>query len=248
MAKWLLNPMAEGIRNKVGNLVFFPGKNGAVLSRTRVTPNNPQTAIQQAVRGSFGSASGVWATATLAQREGWNTLAGYYQRLDKDNKLYFLSGAQLCCLVNTLRLMDSAATSAVPPAGPPPLIVAGITGLEIAASGLTASIGVTYGNDGAIGMRILMTPPIVAAQDGYAIQRSDYRVPFTTLNESLSSVTITAGVGNWSFSMSALRAPWASLAEDDIVHISALAYDPTTYLPQIGDFGLTDKITVTQAV
>jgi len=62
MAKVNLPLMSGKVRNKVGDIVFFPrGDWGITVARIRVKPANPRTNQQQKVRHNLAILSGIWA-------------------------------------------------------------------------------------------------------------------------------------------------------------------------------------------
>ncbi len=58
-------------RGKLGGHVFSKNRSGAYM-RTKVTPTNPQTSSQTAVRNLFGSLSQAWSGLTQPIRNGWD--------------------------------------------------------------------------------------------------------------------------------------------------------------------------------
>ena len=56
-------PLMSGVaKNKVGDIVFYRrGDFGINVVRMKVTPSNPRTARQQAVRHNLKTLSGIWA-------------------------------------------------------------------------------------------------------------------------------------------------------------------------------------------
>lgn len=59
----------------MGGLVFSHNK-GGMYTRKRVTPTNPRTTLQTAIRSGFKTTSSLWANAlTSAQRAGWIAFA-----------------------------------------------------------------------------------------------------------------------------------------------------------------------------
>lgn len=50
--------------------------------RNKVTPVNPQTSFQQAVRAALTAASQSWRTLTQAQRDAWNTVVPNFAKTD----------------------------------------------------------------------------------------------------------------------------------------------------------------------
>lgn len=63
---------------KIGGHVASKNKSGAYF-RTKVTPSNPQTTAQLAVRGNFSSSSKSWGSLTDSQRASWNAAAQYFK-------------------------------------------------------------------------------------------------------------------------------------------------------------------------
>ena len=58
-------------RGKIGGQVASKNRSGAYM-RNKVTPTNPQTAAQSAVRAILAAASQAWSGLTEAQRAAWN--------------------------------------------------------------------------------------------------------------------------------------------------------------------------------
>lgn len=72
--------VTEG-RGKLGGHVASRNAGGAYF-RTRVTPVNPRTLLQQAYRSVFGSISRSWRALTEAQREAWNSAVSNWSKTD----------------------------------------------------------------------------------------------------------------------------------------------------------------------
>ena len=81
-------------RNKIGGIVASANKDGNYF-RNKVTPHNPRSAAQQAVRSSFTANSKAWRELTDAQRQGWTSLAAQVTLSDSLGNKYKPSGQQL---------------------------------------------------------------------------------------------------------------------------------------------------------
>lgn len=71
MAKIKLSAMFAAISGKLNGSVFAKNKGGAYI-RTKVTPNNPRTSFQLAVRARLTALSQAWRTLTQTQITAWN--------------------------------------------------------------------------------------------------------------------------------------------------------------------------------
>lgn len=58
-------------RGKLGGQVYARNRSGAYV-RNKVTPNNPQTVFQSAIRALLATFSEAWRGLTQAQRNAWN--------------------------------------------------------------------------------------------------------------------------------------------------------------------------------
>ena len=72
MAKVKFSALISEMRNKLNGSVFSKNRAGNYL-RNKVTPVNPQTSYQTAVRALLTAASQAWRTLTEAQRLAWNS-------------------------------------------------------------------------------------------------------------------------------------------------------------------------------
>ena len=62
-------------RRKIGGQVASKNRGGAYM-RNKVTPVNPQTAAQTAIRNRLAGLSQAWRALTAAQRAAWNGAVG----------------------------------------------------------------------------------------------------------------------------------------------------------------------------
>ena len=81
MAKIKLSAIVSEMRGKLNGSVFSKNRGGAYL-RTKVTPVNPNTASQGAVRGALTGIAQTWRTLTEAQRKAWNTAVSNFTKTD----------------------------------------------------------------------------------------------------------------------------------------------------------------------
>lgn len=253
MAKWKLNPMAESVRRKIGNLVFWPLPSGRVISRSRVIPANPQTQYQDVARDALAIASGVWAATSSAERDTWTIKAAAYSRVDEDGNPYALNGRTLCTMVNYWRALDGLASITTFPAGSgtPPVFVTAVDGLERDLGGAGYTLYFRYGSTGNFKFVVRATKTLPGGR--VVFQRSDYRLPTDDAADSIITKAIAAAGPNTLALVTAdLRPGWdtdwqAAIASGAPVAVGILVLDEF-YVPQILDFGVTNDFAVTQGV
>lgn len=86
-------------RGKVGGHVLSKNRTGAYI-RTKVTPVNPQTALQSAVRAAFTSFSQAWRGLTASQILAWNNAVSDFQKTDIFGDLKKPTGKNLYLALN----------------------------------------------------------------------------------------------------------------------------------------------------
>lgn len=84
---------------KIGGHVASRNRGGAYF-RTKVTPVNPQTTAQSAVRSSFTTFAQGWKALTDAQRSAWNAAVTNYARTDVFGDIKNPSGFNLYVRLN----------------------------------------------------------------------------------------------------------------------------------------------------
>lgn len=94
MAKVAFSALVSDLRNKIGGNVFTKVRSGPMV-RIKVSPTQPRTAAQQAVRTSFTALSKAWDTITEIQRQGWIALAAGLPQKDIFGNTYYMTGIQL---------------------------------------------------------------------------------------------------------------------------------------------------------
>lgn len=94
MAKIKFGMMMTDARGKLGGQVFSKNRSGAYI-RTKVTPSNPQSARQSAIRSLFAAISAAWSILTAAQRAGWNGAVASWATTDVFGDLKNPSGKNL---------------------------------------------------------------------------------------------------------------------------------------------------------
>lgn len=98
------------MRGKVAGTVFTKNRAGAI-ARTKVTPVNPNTAVQQAVRSVLTFLSQNWRSLTAAQRTAWNNAVRNFPRNNVFGDSKLLSGHQLYIGLNGQ--LDAAGASLI---------------------------------------------------------------------------------------------------------------------------------------
>jgi hypothetical protein len=116
MAKVAFSAAISGLRNKVGGIVFTKVRSGPML-RIKVSPTQPRTSAQTAVRAYFTTLSKAWDTITQSQRNGWLALAASLPQKDVFGGTYYLTGLQLFQLANRNLQTIGVATIQDAPAG-----------------------------------------------------------------------------------------------------------------------------------
>lgn len=78
--KWSGIGMVDG-RGKINGSVASKNRSGAYV-RTKVTPSNPQSIAQSAVRNTFSVISSLWRNLTDVQRASWNSAVSNWTKTD----------------------------------------------------------------------------------------------------------------------------------------------------------------------
>lgn len=115
MAKIKWGMMVVDGRGKLGGHVLSKNKSGAIV-RTKVTPANPRTSFQQAVRSILATVSQAWSALTNAQIEAWNSQAPQWAGTNEFGDTVLPSGKSLHQKLNQNLLLTSQSVITVPPA------------------------------------------------------------------------------------------------------------------------------------
>jgi len=102
-------------RGKIGGHVASKNRSGAYL-RTKVTPINPQTSAQSAVRSSFGAISQAWSGLTQALILAWNGAVADWQTTDIFGDLKKPTGKNLFLRLNQQLEVTGQTQITAPPA------------------------------------------------------------------------------------------------------------------------------------
>lgn len=94
MAKVAFSAIVSDLRNKVGGNVFTKVRSGPMV-RIKVSPTQPRTAAQQAVRSNFTALSKAWDTITQPERDSFISLAANLPQKDVFGNTFFFTGLQL---------------------------------------------------------------------------------------------------------------------------------------------------------
>lgn len=116
-------------RGKIGGHVASKNRSGSYL-RTKVTPVNPKTSFQTAIRNRLAGLATGWAGLTDAQRGAWNAAVDKWKKSNIFGDVVISSGFNLYCRLNSNILM-AAGTAITTPAVPvaiPPITTLTLTG------------------------------------------------------------------------------------------------------------------------
>lgn len=100
-------------RNKIGGHVLSKNRGGAYM-RTKVTPSNPQTSFQNAVRNRLTTFSQGWRALTQVQRQAWDVAVSNFTKTDIFGDIKNPSGINLYVKLNS-NIAEIAGTAIVLP-------------------------------------------------------------------------------------------------------------------------------------
>lgn len=157
-------------RGAIAGTVFSKNTYGAYL-RAKVTPVNPQTTFQQAVRQFLASTAQDWRGLTQGQRDLWNSFSINFNRTNIFGDSVKLTGFNLFMQLNR-NLLEISVTPLTD--APTPQDVYGFTSASFIADTTGATMIVTYApalgaNDSVI---VYATPPLSA---GKQFAKSEFR-------------------------------------------------------------------------
>jgi len=168
-------------RGKIGGHVASKNRAGAYL-RTKVTPVNPSTSFQQAVRNRLSGLSQAWRDLTDAQRATWNSAVEGFSRTDIFGDIKNPTGFNLYVRLNAnLEVVGEAAIDEAPQ----PSEVANVTA-GVAVVNLTGDVGtIAFTPTVPAGMAVVVraTP---GQSPGKSFVKSEFRI-ITTLAAAATS-------------------------------------------------------------
>lgn len=147
-------------RGKIGGHVASKNRGGAYL-RTKVTPSNPNTEAQSAVRSILSSLSAGWSQLTDIQRASWNGAVSDYQSTDIFGDIKKPSGFNLYMKLNATLLSIGAALMTEAPAKEE-LGDAYLTAAAIDITGATITVTLAGAKPAGASFRYYATPSMSA--------------------------------------------------------------------------------------
>jgi len=100
MAKIKFGMMMTDARGKLGGQVFSKNRGGSYI-RTKVTPSNPRSSFQQAIRTLLSGFSQAWSALTANQRSAWNGAVSNWSKTDIFGDIKNPTGKNLFVRLNT---------------------------------------------------------------------------------------------------------------------------------------------------
>src|SRR5690606_26146133 len=100
MAKIKFGMMMTDARGKLGGQVFSKNRGGSYI-RTKVTPSNPRSSFQQAIRTLLSGFSQAWSSLTANQRSAWNGAVSNWSKTDIFGDIKNPTGKNLFVRLNT---------------------------------------------------------------------------------------------------------------------------------------------------
>lgn len=172
-------------RGKLNGHVFSKNRYGNYV-RNKVTPVNPSTSYQTAVRNRLAGISSAWAGLSAVQRNAWNAAIGSYGKTNIFGDIINPSGKTLHQKLNNELLICGEAVITTPPV---PAGVDAFTAISAAIAAGAATATLTYAPAIAADhkVKVYATPGLSA---GVSFVKSEFR---------LLSVIATADASPYSF-------------------------------------------------
>lgn len=175
---------------KIGGHVASRNRSGSYL-RTKVTPVNPSTSFQQAIRNRLSGLSQAWKALTAAQRIAWNAAVADYAKTDVFGDLRNPSGFNLFQRLNNNLLICGETQIDTPPV---PGSVYAMTSMSLAVVTGTPALTLTFA--GAIpatdAVKLFATAPV---SQGVSFVKSEFRLIGVLTDSDTSPKVITTLYG-----------------------------------------------------
>jgi len=158
-------------RGKLNGHVFSKNRYGNYV-RNKVTPVNPSTVFQTAVRNRLAAISALWVLLTVAQRNAWNAAVGSYGKTNIFGDVVNPSGKTLHQKLNNELMITGTAVISTPPV---PQGVDAFTSASLAIAAGAATATLTYAPAIAADhkVKVYATPGLSA---GISFVKSEYRL------------------------------------------------------------------------
>lgn len=158
-------------RNKIGGHVASKNRGGAYL-RTKVTPVNPQTSFQTAVRNIFTSVSQAFRGLTASERQAWNAAVASFQTTDIFGDIKTPSGMNLHQRLN-VNLLNAGASVLTSP--PTPDTVPALTALSATATAGTPTLSIVFAPTPVPANNVLVFEATAQVSAGKSFLKNQYR-------------------------------------------------------------------------
>jgi hypothetical protein len=162
--------MIADMRGKINGTVHSRNRAGAYM-RNKVTPVNPQTSYQSAVRNRLTGRAQAWRGLTQAQRDAWNSAVSNFKKTNIFGQLRTPSGINLYNRINMNLLNINEAAITDPPL---PSSVQALLTLSLAAAEGVGTVTLTYTDalDADSSMVVEATEPLSA---GVSFAKNQFR-------------------------------------------------------------------------
>lgn len=184
MAKIKFGMMMTDARGKLGGQVFSKNRGGSYI-RTKVTPSNPRSSFQQAIRTLLSSFSQAWSALTDNQRSAWNGAVENWSKTDIFGDIKNPSGKNLFVRLNT-KAVNAGYPSMANVPEKAELPVNDCTGILVDISATTVTL---TGLTGSASARVVVyaTPPLTAGT-------SNAKNKFRKIYEAVSNAVVPADI------------------------------------------------------
>ena len=170
MARIKLGNMITEIRGSINGNTYSKGAYGAYV-RVKVTPKNPKTGFQTAVRNLFAALSSAWRNLTSDQIAAWNLAAPAWSRINIFGDNLPLSGFNLFKKLNgNLQAIGQPTISDVPAILEVPTVVLENVDSDYAHG--TMEINLSSAVPGGVSLQLFATPGL---SSGKTFVSSEYR-------------------------------------------------------------------------
>lgn len=188
MAKIKLSAIVSEMRGKLNGSVFSKNRGGAYI-RTKVTPVNPSTIAQGAVRAALTSISQAWRGLTEAQRLAWAGAVSAFTSTDIFGDIKTPSGINLYNKLNlNLHAIGEASIST-----PPAVVSVGyVSALSLAADASANTIAATFTAEGASVDQTVIVEATPCLSAGKSFVKSEFRQIGTFAGNATSPQAIGA--------------------------------------------------------